>query len=302
MIPVVIWGTAWTATRFIIAPGAFPPLEAAGLRFSGATVLSALVWFVWSRYSTEKVTFTPSLLWNIFWSGMLNAIAYALLYLAETQISGGLAAVIASTETFFIGLLLYFNRQEKIAAGFWIGTLLSIVGMAVVFHNRMQVSIEQTYAMGQTVLVAITFALGTVVLKEPSKLIHPIPLMTLFSLFVAAALWLIAFIHGIQPMPEHPPLDAVFAMVYVIVLASVVAFMLFFVAMKLLGIHKTSTLVLLIPIVSLIADYFLERRMFLDFEGYVGIAVVLGGVAICLLPAKASEVAAQPAEEIIIHE
>jgi drug/metabolite transporter (DMT)-like permease len=298
----LIWGTAWTAIRICIQPGGYPPFEAAAWRFSGTALISALLWFGWSKFSTEKILFTRSLLWKIFLAGAFNAVAYCLLYLAESQISGGLAAVIASTETFFVGLLLLFTRHEKISIGFWAGTLVSIIGMAIVFHNRMQVSAEQTCAMTLTVLVAINFAAGTVVLKEPSKLIHPIPLVTVFSFFCALSLWLIAFVHGLQPMPFHPQLDSTYAMVYLVVMSGVVAFLLFFVAMKNFGVQKVSTMVLLIPVISLVTDHFLEKRMVLDSEAYIGIGVVLVGVALCFLPVKDKSAVRQPAEEIVIHE
>jgi len=302
IIPVLIWGSAWTSIRICIQPGAYPPLEAAALRFTGATLISALLWFGWSRYTTERVRFTRPLLWNLLWSGIFNGVAYALLYLAESEISGGLAAVIASTETFFVGLLLLFSRHEKISNSFWVGTIIATVGIAIVFRDRMQVSAEQTFAMALTILVAITFAAGTVVLKEPSKSIHPIPMLTVFSASCAVPLWLIALVRGLQPIPTHPPVEANIAMFYLIVMAGVVAFLLFFVALKTLGVHKSSTMVLLIPMVSLVADHFLEKRMFLDFGAYIGVAVVLAGVATCLLPGKDQAHTVQPVDEIIIHE
>jgi drug/metabolite transporter (DMT)-like permease len=302
VIPLLIWGTAWTAIRISIQPGAYLPLEGVAVRFTGATVIAALIWFVWSRFSKEKVTFTPPLLWSLFWSGLFGSIAYCFLYLAESQISGGLAAVIASTETFFVGLMLLLTHHDKISKWFWIGSIISMFGIAIVFHNRMQVSSDQTMAMLQTLFVAVMFAGETVALKEPSKAIHPIPLLTVFSLFSVLPIWLFIFIRGIHPIPMNPPLDALIAMGYLVVMASVVAFLLFFVALKTIGVHQSSTMVLLIPIISLATDYFFEKRMFLDFEAYVGITVVLAGVALCLMPSKDPDHTVQPIDEIIVHE
>jgi drug/metabolite transporter (DMT)-like permease len=301
IIPVLIWGSGWAAIRICIEPGGYPPLEAAAFRFTVLSLISALLWFAWSRFTKEKVSLTPALFWNLFWSGTFNGIAYLFLYQAETEISGGLASVISSTETFFVGLMVLFARHEKIAPTFWVGTLVAIVGIGIVFHDRMQVSSSQTVAMVQAILVAIAFAAGTVVLKEPSKTVHPIPILTFFGLFCALPLWALAFARGLQPVPAHPPIEATIAMLYLIFMAGIVAFLLFFTALKAFGVHKTSTMVLLIPMLALVNDHFLEKRMFLDFGGYVGIAVVLAGVAVCLVPTKDEAHTVQPADEIIIH-
>jgi len=298
----LIWGTAWSAIRLCIQPGAYAPIQAAALRFTGTAIISALLWVIWNRFSREKFVLTKSMIWLTFWASFLNGIAYSLLYIAETEISGGLAAVIATTETFFVGLVLLLSRHDKVSRAFWAGTIISIVGMAIVFHNRMQVSVEQTWAMALTLVVSFSFAAATVVLKEPSKVIPPIPMLFFFSTFCAATLWAFALVKGLQPLPTNPPLEAIYAMLWLTISAGVGAFLLFFVAMKLLGVQKVSTLVLLIPVISLITDHFIEKRVHLDAETYIGIAVVLVGVAVCFLPTKDREIAHQPAEDIVIHE
>jgi len=49
-----------------IQPGAYPPIEALTIRFTGSTLVAALIWFFWSRFSKEKVQFTRRLIWDLF--------------------------------------------------------------------------------------------------------------------------------------------------------------------------------------------------------------------------------------------
>jgi drug/metabolite transporter (DMT)-like permease len=109
-----IWGTTWFAIRRCIGEGGYPTLESAALRFAiAAGGLGALYASGRGRPGPKG----PRQLWGLAACGVLCAVGYALVYLGEESISGGLAAVLYGTFPPWTALFATAGGVERVPPG-----------------------------------------------------------------------------------------------------------------------------------------------------------------------------------------
>src|SRR5262245_47847537 len=102
-----VWGSTW----LVIKIGLFdlPPFSFAAIRMAVACLLMAPFAF---RPSVARPNGRENLL--IFGCGLLQiGLAYALVFLAETRIDSGLAAILFCTFPIWIGLLGHFMLPDE---------------------------------------------------------------------------------------------------------------------------------------------------------------------------------------------
>ena len=93
IICALVWGTTWYAIRVCIGPGGYPTYISAALRFTlAALILGAALLAGLGKPRPSARTAA----WIVA-AGLLNAAGYALVYRAEQDVSGGVAAVLFGT-------------------------------------------------------------------------------------------------------------------------------------------------------------------------------------------------------------
>jgi drug/metabolite transporter (DMT)-like permease len=269
----LIWGTTWFAIRVCIGEGAYPTFAAVALRFVIAFVILlpiALRARPWPRGSAWLY---------LVLSGVLDAAAYTLVYLGEERVSGGLAAVVYGTQPLILALLLQVFRIEKLSRRHMLGAVISLAGVAVLYVDRQSVSNEQ--ALGIALIVgSVLMATGySMVMKRQST--GGLVATTIFLGVTAAVLGVVALIAN-EPMPWPPPLEPTIALLYLAIVGSVIAFLLYFWLLDRTNLVVTSTLVFVFPLVALLTDALFEREISLGPRAYIGAAVTLGGLAVTL--------------------
>lgn len=276
----LVWGTTWYAVRASTGPAGFPTLEAVGLRFTlAALVLAPIVWRLrlgpWPR---DRRTWA----WIVV-AGVLDAGSYALVYFGEERIPGGLAAVIFSTQPLMLAVLLVGTRMERVHAADLLGALIALGGVAIIFADRWQVSASQAGGIGMLLGAVACSTSYSFVLKRHGEGLHPVVVTFLFIAITAACLDLAVLVRGPRALPWPPPRDATIALLYLTVFGSVIAFATWLWLLQRLSLMASSTLVFVLPVVALVVDGLWERELRLGLRAYVGIAVVLGGLAVSLL-------------------
>jgi drug/metabolite transporter (DMT)-like permease len=269
----LIWGTTWYAIRACIAE--YPTYAAVALRFAIAAGLLLPFAVRLRPWPHGKAWFYLVL------AGVLDAGAYLLVYLGEERISGALAAVLYGTQPLILALLLTIARIERITRRHLIGAVVSLAGVAVLFLDRLDVSARQ--ALGVVLVLASVVAATTysMIMKQHARGVHGVIATAIFLSITAIVLGVIAIAVG-DPLPWPPPVAATGALVYLAVVGSVVAFLLYFWLLGRAGLLVTSTLVFVFPLVALAVDALFERELPLDARSYVGVAITLGGLAVSL--------------------
>ena len=136
----VIWGTTWFAIRRCIGEGGYPTFKAAAIRFAiAAAILGGLYAMGWGRPGPRSRRQFGALVV----CGALSALAYGLVYAGEQSISGGVAAVIYGTFPLCTALIATLGRVETVSRRALVGSTVALVGIGVVFADRLEVSRAQ---------------------------------------------------------------------------------------------------------------------------------------------------------------
>ncbi len=274
-----IWGTTWYAIRVCIAPGGFPTYPAAALRFTLSAALLAIYWVLQAK--SFKLPSAFEIKW-LFCAGGISGIAYGLLYSAEEQISGGLAAVLSATGPLIAAMIAMATKTEATSRIKIFGSIFAIVGVALVFHDRLQVSVAQASAVGILTLVCILNACSNVVMKRYAKEVAAIACNTIFFAAAATTLWIASIISGKYAITEWNTAPTV-ALLYLTIFGTLIAFACFFYLLKHVRLSTAMTLAFVTPIIALAVDAFFEKGTVLTAETYAGIAIVLASVAMSVL-------------------
>jgi drug/metabolite transporter (DMT)-like permease len=272
----LVWGTTWYAIRVCIGPDGYPTYLSAALRFTLAALVMAgllLAGFGRPLPSRRKAG------WVVV-AGLLNSVGYALVYRAEQDISGGLAAVLYGTMPLITALLAAATRTERLRPSTVAGALTGVAGITVIFWERLTVSAGQAVAV-VLVLLSVTLASTySVLLKRQAADLNPLASIAVFFPSTGLGLWLLTLAVERQLPPWPPPAAPSIALVYLALFGSVVTFGAYFYLVGHVRLATLTTLVFLEPVFALIVDALFEHRVRLEPLTYVGSGITVGGVLV----------------------
>jgi drug/metabolite transporter (DMT)-like permease len=269
-----IWGTTWYAIRACIAE--YPTFAAVALRFAIAVAILIPLAIRARPWPRGRRTWFYLVL-----AGLLDASAYLLVYLGEERISGALAAVLYGTQPLILALLLKIARIEKLTRDHVIGAVISLAGVLVLFLDRLDVSPRQAVGVAMLVASVVVATIYSMIMKQHAKGVHNLAATTIFLGVTAVVLGIVALVAN-EPIPWPPPAVPTLALLYLAVVGTVVAFLVYFWLLNRTGLLVTSTLVFVYPLVAIATDALFERDLPLSARSYIGVAITLGGLAVSL--------------------
>jgi drug/metabolite transporter (DMT)-like permease len=274
----LVWGTTWYAIRVCIGPGGYPSFLSAALRFTiAAAVLAAALALGLGKPRPRR----RAVAWLAV-CGVLNAAGYALVYRAEEEVAGGVAAVLYGTMPLVTAAIARVTGTERLRPSAIAGALLGLAGIAVIFRDRMSVSAGQGLAVALilgSVACASTF---TVLLKRHASASSPLANTAAFFPATAAALWLLAAAVERRPLPSPLPFAPTAPLLYLALFGSVVTFGAYFYLVRHVSLATVTTLVLVEPVIALGVDALFEQRARASALTYVGAAITASGVLVAI--------------------
>jgi drug/metabolite transporter (DMT)-like permease len=276
----LVWGTTWFAIRVCIGPEGYPTFAAAALRFSLAAAILIPLWLF--GFARPGPRFRRQWWWLVL-AGVLNAVGYALVYLGEETISGGLAAVLFGTEPLLVALLVTVTRTETVTRGQLAGALTALAGIGVIFWDRLGVSAEQAVGLGLVMAAVCVSSIYVIIVKRHAGDSHPLASTAIFLTVTAVVLWVVALASGWEPLPWPPPRAATVALVYLAVFGSIIAFATYFYLLRRFSVMATMSLTFVIPVIALMVDALWEDEVRLAGRTYLGVAITLLGVFVSLI-------------------
>jgi drug/metabolite transporter (DMT)-like permease len=272
----LIWGSTWLAIK--VGLTGVPPFLGAGLRFLLSALLVGLV--LAARRRRIRLTRSDricvlSLGVLVFW------LDYAAVYWAEVRISSGLTAILFSTMPLMTSLLsAYVMRSEALSRGKVIGILVGVAGTALLFWPHESVGLAEALGMLAALFGSFCAAVNLVVVKRYGRDADPF-VLNFLGMGVGAVCLLAMSAATERGAGVVWSGSNVFALVYLAVLGSVVAFSIYYYLIKRMDATVVSLTTLIIPIVALALG-----RVFLDETvtpmAVAGIATILAGVAVTL--------------------
>ncbi|MBA3767087.1 MAG: EamA family transporter [Acidobacteria bacterium] len=274
-----IWGSTWLFIKLGLRD--LPPISFAGIRFVIASLILLAIVFIRRR----PIPRAPGDWALIAATGVLAfAINYGLLFWGEQYISSGLAALLQTTIPAFGLLIAHLHLpQERLTLVKVCGVVLGIAGVGVIFSN--QLSVEGPLALwGSAAIVTGAFcaAYSNVLIKARGGHLDPALMAAGQMICGLVPLLIVGILTEGNPLLFHWTPLAIFSLLYLVVVGSVVAFMLYYWLVRNMDVTKTMLIALVTPLIAVILGMIvLDER--LSWRTVLGGACIMSGIGLIVL-------------------
>ena len=283
-ITVLIWGSTWLGIKFQL--GVVDPALSVSYRFA----LAALILFAWCFARRLPLKFSRAEHLFIAMQGVfLFALNYLLFYLAELQITSGLAAVVFSTIVVMnlINGRLFLGTPIEVKV--LVGGALGMVGLVLLFWPDMAATdFSGPIFVGMLLSFAATYlaSLGNILSVRNQR--HKLPIIQTNAFGMAygsACMALIVLVRGTSITIEMTAPYLV-SLVYLALFGSVIAFGCYLSLVGRIGAGRAAYATLLFPVVALGLSTFWEGYSW-TLHGVCGIILILSGNYLAMAGRKA---------------
>jgi len=278
-IMLLLLAVVWGGTFFFaeIALRQVPPLTIVLHRVVWAVPILVLIlrrkgmavprsWRVWGAY--------------LVMGALNNALPFSLIFWGQTQIEGGLAAILNATTALFgavvAGLLL---RDEPLTGRKLAGAGLGLLGVAFIMGPDALTSfnpgnLAQLAVLAATLSYALAGVWGRVALSGQP------PLMNACGMLVGSTVLMIPVALWVDGLPRlQLSLEVWAALLAMAVLSTALAYLLYFAILRRAGAANLLLVTLLIPPVAIaLGVFFLSEQM--PPGAWVGFAIITAGFAV----------------------
>jgi drug/metabolite transporter (DMT)-like permease len=269
-----IWGSTWLFIKLGLAD--LPPITFAGIRF----VISCAILFplVWLRHLSLPKTRAEWIL--LVGTGVLSfSLNYGLVFWAEQYITSGLAALLQAMLPAFGLVLAHIHVPAERMT--WVkiaGVVLGVFGVGVVFSNQLAISGRLALAgCVAMVLSAFFAAYSNVLVKTRGKNLNPAVIAAFQMFFGLIPLLVYGLTLEGNPFSFRWTPLAVLCLLYLAVVGSVVAFLLYYWLMQNMDVTKTMLISLVTPVVAVILGMIVLDEQ-LSWRTLVGGAMIIAGI------------------------
>jgi drug/metabolite transporter (DMT)-like permease len=274
LILCAIWGSTWLFIKLGLED--LPPLTFAGIRF----VISCLILFAIIRFRGLRLPSSASDWKLLIVTGVLSfTLNYGLLFWGEQYISSGLAALLQATIPAF-GLVIahFYLPGERMTWPKIVGVMLGVCGVGVVFSNQLNIAGGQALAgCVALVLSSLFVAYSNVLVKARGQNLEPAILAAGQMFFGMIPLLLIGIPLEGNPLKFHWTPMAVVAMLYLALVGSVLAFVLYYWLVHNIDVTKSMLISLVTPVVAVILGMLVLREE-LNWRTLAGGAMIMVGI------------------------
>jgi drug/metabolite transporter (DMT)-like permease len=279
-----IWGSTWLFIKLGLED--LPPITFAGIRF----VIACAILFSIIRIRGIQLPRARADWILLAVTGILSfGFNYGLIFWGEQYISSGLAALLQATIPAFGLVFAHFHLPgERLSWSRIGGVVLGVCGVAVVFSNQLAVAGRQALAGCIAVLLSSIFvAYSNVLVKAHGKNLNP-AIMAAGQMFFGLLLLLAVGL----PLEGNPlrfrwtPM-AVIALLYLAIVGSVIAFLLYYWLVLNMDVTKSMLIALVTPVVAVLLGMIVLDEEF-GWRTLAGGAMIMLGIAFIVVRRKAA--------------
>jgi drug/metabolite transporter (DMT)-like permease len=274
-----IWGSTWLFIKLGLED--LPPLTFAGIRF----VISCAIIVSIIRIRGMQLPRARADWILLAVTGILSfGLNYGLVFWGEQHISSGLAALLQATLPAFGLVFAHFHLPgERLSWAKIGGVVLGVCGVAVVFSNQLAVAGRQALAGCVALILSAAFAAySNVLVKAHGKHLNP-AIMAAGQMFFGL---LLLFAVGLplegNPFRFHWTTMAVIALLYLAVVGSVIAFLLYYWLVQNMEVTKSMLIALVTPVVAVILGMIVLNEEF-GWRTLAGGAMIMLGIAMIVV-------------------
>jgi drug/metabolite transporter (DMT)-like permease len=274
----LVWGSTFLAIR--VGVKELPPFLFAAVRF---TVAGAAL-FGWMM--AQRETLPSGRQWaSVSIIALLIFVCdYGLLFWAEQRVPSGVAAVMMATIPAFMALAeIVFLRSRRLTVRLAVALLIGIAGVAVLMSRSLNLGGAAIDSAGAVALIigAVSWSVASVLSKKlplpGSKLVSSGAQMLVGGLMLAVVAVGRGELHGFHPTAVSR--GAWIAMVYLIVMGSIVGFTAYVWLIHHESPTKVGTYAYVNPVVAVVLGYFVAGEA-VDARTIVGTLCVLVSVVV----------------------
>lgn len=279
LVLCVIWGSTWLFIKLGLE--ALPPITFAAIRF----IISCTIIFVIIRIRGIQLPRARADWTLLAISGILSfALNYGLVFWGEQYISSGLAALLQATLPAFGLVFAHFHLPaERLSWGRIGGVVLGVCGVGVVFSN--QLAIAGTMALAGCValiLSAMFAAYSNVLVKAYGKNMDPAVLAAGQMLFGLLVLLVVGIPLEGNPLRFHWTSMALIALLYLAVVGTVIAFLLYYWLVLNMDVTKSMLIALVTPVVAVLLGMIVLDEQ-IGWRTLAGGAMIILGIALIVV-------------------
>jgi drug/metabolite transporter (DMT)-like permease len=270
------WGSSYLFIK--IGVGSLPPFVLiAGRLGIGALLLGIVLAVAREPLPRDLATYGKLLVMAV----VNIAIPFTLITFAEQSIDSVLAVILNATVPLFtIVIAASLLPEEAITVGRVAGLALGFAGVVVLVGRGLGSDVAGDGPWGELALLGSSFCygLGNVYSRRSVRGLRPM-VPAFFQVFLAFLITATVALLFEQPWTVRPAPEAVFAVVWLGVLGSSVAYLIYFRLLAHWGPTRLSTVAYLLPVVGIVLGIAILGET-IDTRMLLGTALILAGVGL----------------------
>jgi drug/metabolite transporter (DMT)-like permease len=268
------WGTTYLAAK--VSALEMPGFFVAGMRqFISGAILVGYFKFMGHQWPDKK-----SLGYILAQAVLLLCISNGLLTWAMQYIPSGLGAIIAGLVPLFVALFsVLFLRFAKFTGIMLLGLLIGFAGVATIFYEHFKNLVDAKFAfgIGLSLTATISWSFGTVYSSNHKPTVNLLYSVGLQMLMAGVIMLLISFVAGQYVNPLNANADALWSLLYLIVIGSLLTYSAYVFAVSKLPPTLVSVYAYINPIVAIVLGWLLLHEE-ISYNVVIGTAITLGGI------------------------
>lgn len=284
LLTAVIWGSTWLVIKGQL--GDVPPSWSVTWRFAGAAL--GMFAFVLAK-RLPLVPDARGLRVAAVMGCSVFSCNFQFVYRSEQYLTSGLVAVLFALLLVPNTILARIFLGQRITRGFLFGTLIALIGIALLMLHEYRLALAQNSAMGVHVLIggvmvltALIFAsIGNVIQASPAARGQPVPTLLAWAMLIGACVdAVIAWILSGPPRFDWT-LSYAGGVAYLSIIGSVVTFPMYNGLLRALGPGRAAYNGVLVPVVAMLLSTLFEGYRWSLLAGF-GAALAIVGLVVAL--------------------
>lgn len=268
----ILFALLWSSAFMVVKIGlrSSPPIFLMGFRF----LLAGLLLLGWAALRGHRFPQSAREWTQLIVLGLLNNAAYlGLSSIALRSLSGGMAAVIASTNPLMLALAAPLFLRERLTPLKTAGFLIAFASVLAVMYSRFGIG-DPLWAMGTVLLANALMVSGTILFKRWAPNQHLTTLNGVQLLAASVALLLPSLLMEPVGLIDWSP-SFIYAMAFLVLGVSIGAMLIWFLLLRNGDASRASAFFFLNPVLGLFLGALLlgEPLRPFDFAGAVGVGL-----------------------------
>jgi probable blue pigment (indigoidine) exporter len=220
--------------------------------------------------------------WRILLLGLLNfGLFFALLFYSAYRLPGGVAATFNAVQPFVVTTLAWLFLKERMTWKTVVAAILGLIGVAlIVLGPTARVDFWGVVAGS---IATLCMGSATILIKAWGR---PAPLLVFTSWqLIVGGLMLLPATLVFEGLPAELTSTNILAFAYMGIVATAIAYSLWFRGLQRLRASTVTFLALLSPVAAMLVDYFIVHRALTVIQ-ICGAVLVLAGIVLAQLAQK----------------